>query len=127
MNIKEFFGVSDESKDDPNGSMNVPKGLQKTTDEGKNQTTDFMKNLRLGIDAANASIQVALVNALATADWGAYGDLIDILKYSIQFMVFILYVNVGFTAGRPAPNIKYNVSITFIYFFISILCVPCLE
>lgn len=55
-------------------------------------------NLRLGIDTANASIQVALVNALATPDWGAYGDLIDVLKYSVQFMVFILYVNVGFTA-----------------------------
>jgi hypothetical protein len=59
----------------------------------------------LAIDAANASIQVALVNALATADWGASGDLVDALKYSIQFMVFITYVNVGFLAGWNGTNI----------------------
>jgi hypothetical protein len=70
---------------------------------------DVFNNLRLGIDTANASIQVALVNALATADWGASGDLINVLKYSIQFMVFILYVNVGFTAGRTYTDIKYKI------------------
>jgi hypothetical protein len=67
---------------------------------------EIYSTLVLGVDAANAAVQTALVNALATPDWGATGDLITVLKYTVQFQVFIMYVNVGFTFVFTQPHIE---------------------
>jgi hypothetical protein len=48
------------------------------------------------IKSSSLSVSTALVNAVG-ATWGPSGDLLTLLKYLIQYQIFICYINVGFT------------------------------
>lgn len=68
--------------------------------------TPLYSSVVLGIDASNTTVGTALVGALG-GTWGAEGDIITLLKYLIQYQVFVAYVNVGFTFVFTQPHIEF--------------------
>ena len=67
---------------------------------------DMYSSVVLGVEAANTGIGTALVQALGDSKWGAEGNIIQLLKYLIQYQIFITYVNVAFQALLSRPDIK---------------------
>ena len=67
---------------------------------------DMYSSVVLGVEASNAGVGTALVQALGSSDWGAQGNIVQLLKYLIQYQIFITYVNVAFQAILSRPDIK---------------------